>query len=384
MNDQERHARAVLTLAIEPGDWRLLALVRQGGPTEVLDEVRRGASAHPLLQSAAERLAALDTGRELEDAARSGLRIVVPGDAEWPAGLDDLDEVEPIADRGGVPVGLWVKGPLRLDALASSVAIVGSRASTSYGEMVAGEIAAELGHAGVPVVSGAAFGIDYASHRGALTTSVPTVAVLACGADRVYPGAHRQLLVHLGEHHAVVSESPPGAAPHRIRFLSRNRLIAALTKGTVVVEAAVRSGALNTLNWAQQLNRVAMGVPGPVTLPTSVGVHQQIRLGATSLVTSGAEVLELVSEAGSYLLTEPRGPVQVRDRLRIVERQVLDAVPVARAAEATSIARVAGVGLREVRLILERLADAGLVDREGAGWRLTDAARVPPARAAGS
>ena len=113
-------------------------------------------------------------------------------------------------------------------------------------------------------------------------------------------------------------------------------------------------------------------------------MHQQIRLGATSLVTSGVEVLELVSDAGSHLLTDPRGPVQARDRLRIVERQVLDAVPVTRAAEASSIARVAGVGLREVGPILERLANAGLVDREGAGWRLTDAARVPPARAAGS
>ncbi|WP_278259284.1 DNA-processing protein DprA [Nocardioides convexus] len=216
----------------------------------------------------------MEIERVLEHAARRGIRFVVPSDREWPTQVADLDRAGMLHERGGVPVGLWVRGPLRLDRLGESVALVGSRSSTSYGDQVAAESAAGLGAAGRPVVSGAAFGIDYAAHRGALNAGAPTVAVLACGVDRAYPAQHRDLLRHLGESHAIVSEAPPGAAPFRMRFLARNRLIAALGRGTVVVEAALRSGALNTSTWAERLNRVVMGVPGPLTSAASQGVHQ--------------------------------------------------------------------------------------------------------------
>jgi DNA processing protein len=221
------------------------------------------------------------------------------------------------------------------------------------------------------VVSGAAFGIDQAAHRGALAVEGANIAVLACGADRFYPTAHRDLLEHLGKTSAVVAEVPPGCAPTRGRFLSRNRLIAALTRGTVVVEAAARSGALNTASWATRLNRHLMGVPGPVTSGQSQGVHQLIRSGAASLVTYGDEVLEVVGEAGSHLVTPPRGPSRRRDRVPPRDARVLDAVPFSRPAPVDSIATTAGMALLDVQAALRRLGRDGLVELLPAGWRLS-------------
>jgi DNA processing protein len=265
---------------------------------------------------------------------------------------------------------LWVKGPLRLDQLEGSVAVVGARSATTYGESVAGEIGAVVARAGSPVISGAAVGIDQAAHRGAVAMDGPTVAVLACGADRVYPAAHAALIAHIAATGMVVSEAALGCAPQRVRFLARNRLIAALTRGTVVVEAAIRSGALNTANWANRLNRVALGVPGPVTSATSAGVHQLIRSGGAALVTRGAEVLEAVGVSGEHLLEDPRGPDTSRDRLTVRHRQVLDAVPVSSGAPSDSVARTAGLGVVEVRRALAYLEHRGLVEQSDDGWRL--------------
>lgn len=375
MNEEERLARVTVSLITEPGDPPFMGLTHELGAVGLLRALREEADRHDLLRAAAGRLSTADPARELERAAALGVRFVAPGDAEWPVGLADLADAGVVQERGGIPVGLWVRGPLRLDRLSGAVAVVGSRSATSYGARVAGDIAALVGSSGHPVVSGAAFGIDYAAHRGALSADGVTVAVLACGADRIYPTAHRPLLEHLGRESAVISEAPLGAAPHRVRFLARNRLIAALTRGTVVVEAAARSGALNTVNWAQRLHRVVMGVPGPVTSASSVGVHHQIRSGGATLVTSGGDVLELIGAAGEHLVEDPRGPDGPRDRLRARERRVLDAVPVGDPAPSDSIALVAGLGLTEVRSILDRLLAGRLVDRLPNGWRLADDAR---------
>jgi DNA processing protein len=276
--------------------------------------------------------------------------------------------------RGGPPLGLWVKGPTRLDRLGRAVAVVGARSATTYGTEVAAGIAATLVRAGHPVVSGAAFGIDQAAHRGALGVDGSDIAVLACGVDRAYPLAHSDLLDHLGRTSAVIAEVPLGCAPTRGRFLSRNRLIAALTRGTVVVEAAARSGALNTASWATRLNRHLMAVPGPVTSAQSQGVHELIRTGAASLVTRGEEVLEVVGEAGTHLVPRPRAPARRRDRLPARDQRVLDAVPVARPAPVDSVATTAGMDLLEVQAALRRLTRDGLVELLPHGWRLTPAA----------
>lgn len=362
-SDGDRLARVALAKAVEPGEERLLSAVHDIGAERVCDQLR----AEP---GTASRFHGLDPERILDDAARRGLRFVTPADDEWPRQLGDLAGVAGLHERGGVPVGLWVRGPLRLDELEGSVAVVGSRSATTYGGDSAARVAADLARAGRVVVSGAAYGIDQAGHRGAVAGGGRTVAVLACGADRVYPKGHEQMIEHIAAHGAVVSESPPGGAPMRIRFLARNRLIAALSAGTVVVEAAVRSGALNTANWAGRLNRHLMGVPGPVTSASSEGVHHLIRSGAATLVTGGADVLELVGAVGDHLLEEPRGPERSRDRMSHRQRRVLDAVPVTAGVTVDSIACTAGLGLLEVQSAIGKLERLGMVERDGLGWRL--------------
>jgi DNA processing protein len=369
----ERVARVALSRLREPGDVRLASLVAQLGAARVYELLRQEQDIAGVYTDVASRLRGLDPEHDLASAAAQGIRFVCPGDAEWPERMADLDRAEPLQGRGGAPLGLWAKGPLRLDeACARSVAVVGSRSATTYGAAVAGDIGAHLAGAGVTVVSGAAFGIDQAAHRGALAVQGPTVAVLACGVDRAYPTAHRNLLDYIADTGLVVSELPPGCSPTRLRFLSRNRLIAALALGTVVVEAAVRSGALNTANWTNRLSRVLMGVPGPVTSAPSEGVHELLRSRDASLVTRGSDVLELVSPAGSFLTIEPRGAERPRDRLGELEQRVLDAVPVATAASVESIARTAGLAAATVGAALGRLGASGFVDGADGCWRLSD------------
>ncbi len=364
--EQERLARVRLSHAVEPGDGKVADSVTTVGAVRTLDELLAGESRPELV----ERLRSVDVARVLSVADRQGIRFVTPADDEWPTQLDDLAHGQRVQGLGGVPVGLWVRGPMKLTGLTESIAVVGSRSATSYGFDIATDVAAAVARAGAPVVSGAAYGIDQAGHRGALAAGGATVAVLACGADRVYPAAHRELIEHIGQHHAVVSEAPLGSAPTKVRFLSRNRLIAALSRGTVLVEAALRSGALNTAHWADQLSRVLMGVPGPVTSVTSQGVHERIRNGAASLVTSGLEVLELVGSSGEHLMAIPRGPERAHDGFSLREVRVLDAVPVAQGASTASISSIAGVGVQEADRVLVALEDAGLVHLGEDGWRL--------------
>lgn len=224
----------------------------------------------------------------------SDARFVIPGDSEWPQQLNDL---------AAPPLGLYVRGDADLRMLAlSSIAIVGSRAATSYGLRVAADFAADLAERGWPIVSGAAFGIDAAAHRGALAVGGLTAAVLANGVDEAYPRAHTDLIRRITENGVVISEVPPGSHPTRARFLTRNRLIAALTRGTLVVEAAQRSGSLRTAAQAEELMRVVMATPGPIDSAASAGVHQWIAQRRAELVTSAAEVIELVGSLEQVLL----------------------------------------------------------------------------------
>ena len=369
--EAERLARVTLSRIGEPGDPRLTDLVQELGGVRVLTSLQEQAADRELGADLAERLAAVDPVLELERASQRGIRFVTPGDAEWPAALDDLAHAPHLHDRGGVPVGLWCRGTLRLDeATAQGVAVVGSRSATTYGADVALDIAGTLARESWAVVSGAAFGIDQAAHRGALTGRGRTVAVLACGVDRAYPAEHRGLIDYIAEVGLLVSEAAPGCAPTRIRFLARNRVIAALSRGVVVVEAALRSGALNTASWAGGLGRTVMGVPGPVTSAPSAGVHQLVRARDALLVTSGEEVLEAVGPMGAFALADPREPEQVRDRLSSRERQVLDAVPLWQAVDAGSIARTAGIAHGRTKEALLALHRAGLVEHSLGRWRV--------------
>lgn len=366
--EAERLARAALSCVGEPGSLPLAAEVAANGGQQAYDDLVAGRSV--LSDDLVARTVRLDPAAELQRAAEQGIRFVVPGDGEWPAGLADLAYAEELQKRGGVPVGLWVRGRRRLDEMAHhAVAVVGSRAATSYGCDLAADIGAKVAAAGPTIVSGAAFGVDFHAHRGALTVAGPTLAVLAGGVDKAYPEKHAPILERIAHTGLVVSEAPLGAASMRVRFLARNRLIAALARGTVVVEAAVRSGALNTANWTAGLGRTLMGVPGPVTSPASEGVHQLIRSRGALLVTRAEEVLEAVGPMGSFLLTEPRAAAHPRDLLSIPDQQVLDAVPVAQPALTESIARTAGVHPRRTNQALDRMLAAGLVENLGGAWR---------------
>ncbi len=376
--EPERLARVALSQVGEPGDPRLTDLVHRFGAVEVLGRLQAQADDDALGGDLAARLRAADPEKALTGAEHRGLRFVVPGDAEWPASLDDLTRAPHLHERGGVPLGLWCRGARRLDEVTDlAVAVVGSRSATTYGGEVAADIAGGLVDAGWSVVSGAAHGIDQAAHRGALAARGTTIAVLACGADRYYPEAHRGLIDYIADVGLVVSEAAPGCAPTRIRFLARNRLIAALARGTVVVEAAVRSGALNTASWTEGLGRPVMGVPGSVTSEPSAGVHQLIRHRQATLVTGPAEVLEVVAPMGQFTLDQPREEASPRDRLDPRQRQVLDAVPVHQGATAASIARAGGVAVGHTTDALLALHRAGLVEHSLGRWRLFLPGREP-------
>lgn len=215
-------------------------------------------------------------------------RFLEAGYPEWPAGFDTFSYLFEDA-----PQGLWVRGAGNLrTATDRSVAVVGSRSSTAYGSSMATAIAAGLAADGAAIVAGGAFGIDVAAHRAAMYRGVPTVAVLACGVDRVYPGAHQQLFERILETGGfLVSEQPLGTPPSKERFLRRNRLVAAMTQATVIVEAGLRSGTMSTAAWAWRLGRPVFAVPGPVTSVQSKGPHDLIRAGRARLVTHAYDVL---------------------------------------------------------------------------------------------
>lgn len=372
VTDDERVARAVLLRVTEPAGAGFVRHVRAVGCCQAVEDIRRGASIGQVdVEALRHRMLDASGERDLEAAALLGARLVCPGDEEWPYGLDDL------VSRDADCLGLWVRGPLSLrDACERAVAIVGTRAATDYGLMVAADLGAGLAERGWTVVSGLAFGIDAAAHRGALAAGGPTVAVLACGVDIAYPRAHRTLYDQIVATGLAVSEHPPGAAPQRARFLVRNRLIAALSAGTVVVEAAPRSGARSTARHAGELFRHVMAVPGPVTSTLSAGCHQLLRdRPDTVLVTKTDEVLELVGPMGEFA-ERVSGPVRRRDLLGPTVSRVLDAVPVKKQAPAARIATTAGMRVDAVEAALAALAVHGLVEGIEGGWAMTSLGRA--------
>ncbi|MFG3228860.1 DNA-processing protein DprA [Kitasatospora sp. NPDC048194] len=367
--DAERLARVLLTRLTEPGDAVVGRWLGQLPAADVVRAIRAGAvPEHPGLDAARlaayqARLPGLDPVDDLNRVRAVGGRFIIPGDTEWPSQLDDLGD--------GRPIGLWTAGTgsLRLLALRS-VAVVGSRACTAYGAHVAGELSAQLAERGWVVVSGAAYGIDAAAHRGALAVGGMTIGVLACGVDVAYPKGNTELIRRIGAQGLLVSELPPGEHPNRFRFVLRNRVIAALTRGTVVVEAAVRSGALSTARRARDLNRHTMGVAGPVTSELSAGVHALIRSGSATLVTDAAEITELIGAIGDDLAPERSGPVLPRDLLEPGVARVLEAVPAtADGAPVERLARLSGLPPDEALQRLYELSALGYVERHGAHWR---------------
>ncbi|WP_436528321.1 DNA-processing protein DprA [Actinoplanes sp. HUAS TT8] len=289
-------------------------MVEQTGAANALDQLLAGDLADTDLRAAvAARTRMVDVRRAadiaLRHADRSGIRLVTPSDTEWPAPIDDLATARAPASAARVrdtmpPLCLWVRGAGSLgDACTRSVAIVGARAASSYGVHVSSSFASGLAERGWTVTSGGAYGIDAAAHRGAMgADGSRTVAVLACGLDRPYPAANLALFDRIAERGLLVSEWPTGFEPLRHRFLLRNRIVAAVTAGTVVVEAAPRSGTIQMLGRALELKRPAMIVPGPVTSVLSQGGHDMLRrYPAARPVTSVDDILEEINRPDSEI-----------------------------------------------------------------------------------
>ncbi|HVB44247.1 MAG TPA: DNA-processing protein DprA [Streptosporangiaceae bacterium] len=381
---EDRLARAALSFLAEPGDVVLGALLRSASAAQVLavvaghrdlgsvlpwqagadDRVARitPAVAERAIGQWRTRLAVVPSRERLILAERSGFRLVCPGEPEWPTQLDDLGDARPVV--------LWVRGAADLRfACLRSVSVVGSRAATAYGTFMGTELGADLAARGWSVISGGAFGIDACAHRGALAASGCTIAVLASGLRFGYPKGHGDLFAAIAQTGVLVSECPPDQPPTRPGFLVRNRVIAALSRGTVVVEAALRSGAINTARHARELNRPVMAVPGPVTSEQSAGCHELIRESGATCVTGAANVIELVAPLGEEEHGAVREPAVPADSLDPVTAAVL-AVMTGRAGRGpATIATLAGVDLDTVLRCLGLLAAAGYVERCDQGWR---------------
>ncbi|BCW45928.1 DNA-processing protein DprA [Arthrobacter sp. StoSoilB5] len=389
--EKEKIARAALARLMEPQDSVGLALVHAVGAVDALGIATGELAAGPGLEQEISALLAESGGsaswagladskrrwaprvpdlapdRDLETMKRLGGRLIVPGDELWPGQLSDLGLQEPLC--------LWWRGHEQpLPPARQTIALVGSRDSTSYGASVTGDLAYGLAQRGYCVVSGGAYGIDAHAHRGALRSgaaTVPTIAVMAGGVDRFYPSGNEDLLRAVANQGAVISEVPPGSAPTRYRFLQRNRLIAALASVTVVVEARWRSGALNTAHHAEGIGRVVAAVPGSIHSANSAGCHRLLRDGGAICVTDVGEIAELAGQNGEMMVTDKDSAAAPHDGLSLEDLILLDALPLRSVSSVEKLTVVAGLSPDSVRAGLGRLGLLGLASSERGAWKRT-------------
>ena len=372
----EGFARAAWSGIAEPGDRFAGLLVHTLGPRGALDAVLADTAVRNvvarLIEAGVEegqlgdvrgavsrftpRLAAALSLLPLQQAIRFGARLLVPDGAGWPEGLDDLGLHAPVA--------LWCRGTDdALAALGTSIALVGARAATGYGEHVTMEAAAGLVDRGYAIVSGAAYGIDGMAHRAALASQGQTVAILAGGVDRFYPSGHDALLTRIVEKGAVLSELPCGQPPTKWRFLQRNRLISAVSLATVVIEAGWRSGSLNTAGHAAALGRPLGAVPGPVTSAASAGCHRLIREFDAVCVTSAEEMAELAPLDATRMAASGKNDRQSPDLTRL-----LDALSARSPRSTDDVAARSGLAVSAVQAMLGTLELEGVVQQRERGW----------------
>ncbi len=310
------------------------------------------------------RAVSIDTGELTRRTKLLNARFIIPGDAEWPHQLADLGP--------GAPPGLWVRGEVA--AVVSSgfgVAVVGARAATAYGETVTAMLVSRMAEQGLSVVSGGAFGIDASAHRSALNTGTLTVAVLAGGIDQLYPAAHADLLRSIeSSGGALVSENVPGSAPMKSRFLSRNRLIAALSGATVVVEAAWRSGSLSTAHHALELGRPVGVVPGPITSAQSAGCHRLLRDTPAELISVPEDVIALVPGSNGLTTAEGRVGCEELEHYEPIELRVLDGLKRSKPVSVDELCVASGLATVEVLTTLSKLEVRGAVGQDLLGWHL--------------
>ena len=282
MNELE--ARAILFSVIEGGQAFWSSEISTKGALAVYEKLLHGGYDSIKYEKLISSLRGISGDQVLSEIEKHQARLITPIDQDWPVQVNDL---------AAPPIGLIIKG--NISALHQrSLAIVGTRNPTSYGARIAGDFAAGFADREWAIVSGGAYGIDSYAHKGALIAEGVTVAVIASGIDINYPAGNTRLFAEICESGVMVTESMPGqrALPHR--FLTRNRLIAAISKATLVVEAAFRSGSLRTARDAAEMFRPVMAIPGPINSPTSEGCHRLIGERAAEIVTSVADAVEFV------------------------------------------------------------------------------------------
>ncbi len=280
----EQLARACLFSVVEGGHTFWCAEISTHGALAVYNKLLNGGYDPIKYEKLITNLRETNGDKILTEIDKHYARLIAPDDEDWPEQLNDL---------AAPPIGLILKG--NINALHQpSLAIVGTRNPTSYGARIAGEFAAGFADREWAIVSGGAYGIDSYAHKGALIAEGVTVAVVASGIDINYPAGNTRLFAEICESGAMVTEFMPGHRALPNRFLTRNRLIAALSKATLVVEAAFRSGSLRTARDAAEIFRPVMAIPGPITSPTSEGCHRLIGERAAEIVTSVADAVEFV------------------------------------------------------------------------------------------
>lgn len=389
-NTELRRARAGLTQVIEPADslgvvaskaWgpnRLLEIIQGDTPTQkdwrlltrqdpgdgtLLNRARK--SLGEAIQRWQRRTKYLNPDPALAYISKRGGRFLIPENEHWPSALADLGDCEPL--------GLWVLGNAVLPSMEKMISIVGSREATAYGSSATRLLVQKSRSMGLTILSGGAYGIDAQAHSEALESpgsGISTVAVLAGGLDRFYPAGNIDLLTRIADQGALISEMPPGMRPNRYRFLHRNRLIAALTKVTIVVEARYRSGALSTANHAHDIGRMVGAVPGPINSPSSAGCHRLIKETPTLLIDSPEDLEALYGHhmAGTQK-TETSEQTQKLDMLSVEELLVYEALPIQGRTNASHLTHITGLAIPSIAGILSQLERAGLAEQNTAGWR---------------
>ena len=360
---------ATISLVTEPGDRMAGALAKALGRQALLQLLIDGFDPHRVLEeiykvSAFDYLAdifgdvpgTISDSRQrwlprfskqavlniLQRSKQLDLSLLLAGDDFWPSGLDDLGE--------GAPALIFAQGNLKVfGRLANGVSVVGSRACTEYGAKVTAKLVSELAFHKRPTVSGGALGIDSHVHGQSLRNSLPTVAVMAGGLDRKYPSSNSNLFQVIARNGVLIAELCPGVAPSRWRFLQRNRLIAALTPTTVVIEAGIRSGSIRTANNAIELNRELFAVPGPLTSAASAGTNSLIAEGKARALVDTKLITAEVSEPARFL-----------DGSSLLVR-AQDALRELRQATGEQIAKTAGLTNFELSLALDELKARNLL-----------------------
>jgi DNA processing protein len=372
VNDEKLKAAATWSLLCEPGDSMAGRLRRTLGVEESLFEIRRVKSAKDLLpflpndtfrapqfistledslECWKRRLAIVNVDKAIETLSTLNGTLLTAESPLWPEGLMDLGDSAP-------PV-LWVLGQANTLQNQKTVSIVGSRIASAYGLEVAADLVRTAVARNFVIVSGGALGIDAAAHKNALSFGGKTMAIMAGGLDRLYPAKNLDLFQDIQQSGAVISEMPPGTAPARWRFLQRNRLIAAIGRATVVVEAGFRSGSINTAGHANELDRPVGAIPGPINSTRSAGCHRLIKERRAELICTPSDLEELLglkSREGASAFQLSGLQTRALDSFGSFEQGL------------ERVAQISGMTLNEAVFTLESLSNLGLVVQTSNGW----------------